>query len=303
MRTHEEQIANKYQLLKGVVEERISVLLSRIDPKPLREAMETNVYGGKMVRPMITMLASAAVGGRETSSVEAATAIELLHTSSLIHDDIMDDSNLRRGRPTTHVLHGVPMAILAGDTFIALAFNLMQHLSGPNKERINQVFAASFRHVCIGQGFDLCLSSHDCSEADTHTVMVEKKTAKLLEAAALIGALSGTINEEHIQALGVYGYNLGMAFQAHDDVLDATGTESVMGKPASADLRNGKRTYLTLAYSSTVDSGVALDAIAATASLVREYTNQACNALDVLPPNEARDDLYHLALSLTERRD
>lgn len=302
MRTRKEHIANKHQLLKGVVEERQSILLSRIEPKPLRDAMENNVYGGKMVRPMITMLASVAVGGKETSAIDAATAIELLHTSSLIHDDIMDDSNLRRGRPTTHVLHGVPMAILAGDTFIALAFNLMQSISGPNKERINQVFASSFRHVCIGQGFDLCLSSHDCADAESHTVMVEKKTAKLLEAAATIGALSGTINEEHIQALGAYGYNLGMAFQAHDDVLDATGTESVMGKPVSIDARNGKKTYLTLAYPAGIESG-ATDVITVTTNLVREYTGQACSALDCLPDNEAREDLYHLALSLTERND
>lgn len=303
MRTTEDQMAENYRVLKEAVEGRIASLVSRIEPKPLRDAMENNLPGGKMVRPMITILACGAVGGRVAAAIDAATAIELLHTSSLVHDDIMDDSHLRRGRAATHVVHGVPMAILAGDTFIALAFTLMQSISSPNKERINQVFASSFHHVCVGQGFDLCLPLLDDCEAGLHTRMVEKKTASLLEAAAVIGALSGTINEQQIRALALYGYNLGMAFQAKDDVLDATGAESVLGKPTRVDHRNGKITYLSLTYSGNADDSAVGDSLAPTRGLIEHFTRRACNALDDLPSSEARELLYILAHSLRERFD
>lgn len=291
---------NKYRLQKSVVEERIGVVLARIEPQSLRKAVEYGAYGGKMIRPIVTMLSCAAVGGKGSAAVDAATAIELLHTSSLIHDDIMDASPLRRGRPTVHTAFDTPLAILAGDTFVALAFQLMQNIHSPNKERINELFANAFRHVCEGQGFDLCLTHHDCAEHGVHKKMVEKKTARLLEAAAAIGALIGTINEDHVEALGTFGYNLGMAFQAKDDLLDAIGNEQMMGKPVSIDAKNGRNTYLTVANQAAASDDFA-GVVSTAASLVDEYTNAACSSLELLPPTEGRELLTLLAESLTKR--
>jgi geranylgeranyl diphosphate synthase type I len=302
MRAQEKQtVHSTYDMLKSLVEERIDLALARVEPATLRNAMQHGAYGGKMIRPIITMLSCGAVGGKETSALVAATAIELLHTSSLIHDDIMDNSPLRRGVPTIHTTFDIPMGILAGDTFVALAFQMMQSLHSPNKDRITQTFVNSFRNVCEGQGFDLCLTRYECSQPDIHRRMVEKKTAKLLEAASAIGALIGTINEEHIAALRRYGHNLGMAFQAQDDVLDATGNAEVMGKPACVDTKNCRHTFLTLAYPNTeVD---ALDALIVARGAINDYTGAAISALETLPPTEARELLHTLAESLTKRQE
>ncbi|MBX2989908.1 MAG: polyprenyl synthetase family protein [Bacteroidetes bacterium] len=302
MKVHERHAGTgRYEFFKSIIRERISSILAEVKPRTLQRAMEESVYGGKMIRPILVMLSCSAVGGSEHEAVDAATAIELLHTSSLIHDDIMDDSPLRRGVPTIHTTHGVPMAILAGDAYIALAFQLMQMHNGVNRERILNVFADSFRHVCEGQGYDLCLSLVNCAEDDAHSLMVEKKTAKLMQSATEIGAMIGTSDQEHIQALSYYGYNLGVAFQAQDDLLDATGDEERMGKPVLIDVKNGRSTYVTSDAFTIAVSDNRADAIHATKYLVQKYTHEACSSLDRLPPCEANEMLRTLARSLMSR--
>ncbi|MDL1892683.1 polyprenyl synthetase family protein [Sphingobacteriales bacterium CHB3] len=302
MRIHEQHTeSERYEFLKSIIRERISSALTRVKPRTLQRIMKESVYGGKMIRPIVTMLSCSAVGGKESDAIDAATAIELLHTSSLIHDDIMDDSPLRRGLPTIHTTHGIPMAILAGDTFIALAFQSLQSIGGVNKERIHHAFTDSFRHVCEGQGYDLCLSLDNCAEDDAHSLMVEKKTAKLMQSATEIGALIGTSNQEHIQALSYYGYTLGMAFQAQDDLLDAIGDEELMGKPVLVDVKNGRSTYVTSDAVTVATSDNRADAIHATKCLVQNYTREACWSLDRLPQCEANEMLRMLAESLMKR--
>ena len=303
MRVHEEQnLRSAHDQLKFSVAERVHSVLMHVEPLALRKAMQHGAVGVKMVRPILTMLSSSSVGGSSAAALDAATAIELLHVSSLIHDDIMDESQLRRGLPTTHTTFGVPMAILAGDTFISLAFQLIQSLRSPNKDRIHNIFVHSFRAVCEGQGFDLSLSCYDNPEQETHKKMVEKKTAKLIEAACAIGALLGTVNEEHIQALSRFGFNLGMAFQAQDDVLDETGCEQRMGKPSRIDLKNNKRTFLTLAYPGNAQD-CPMPGLSTARNLIAEYTREAEASLEVLPPSEAREMLCLLAHSLTSRTE
>lgn len=301
MRLHEEQTVRlTCELFRSLVDDRIEQTLCSVEPQQLKQAMLHAARGGKMVRPLVTMLSASAVGGERTDALDAASAIEMLHISSLIHDDIMDDAPLRRGLPTVHNAFGVPMAILAGDTYIAVAMQLMHTVRSANGDRINKLFLGSFRNVCEGQGFDLCLSNLDCLEHGAHAKMVEKKTAKLLETAAAIGALTGTQNERHIHALSRFGYNLGMAFQAQDDLLDATGNELNMGKLPKIDVQNGRQTFLTLA---SPTSDTLAKAVRRTTSVVEEFTRTAISSLEALPPSEAREQLNLLANKLMSRAD
>jgi geranylgeranyl diphosphate synthase type I len=271
-----------YRSLATAIDETMALQLSRVEPPDLREALLHVAFGGKRVRPALTMLSCAAVGGSPKDALHAATAIELLHTSSLVHDDIMDGSPLRRGVPTIHTLYGNSMAILAGDTLIALAFRLLQIVPGPNKDRMMGKFANAFLHTCEGQAYDLLLTSGDNTTVESHRKMVEKKTALLMEAAASIGAMIGTSSEEHILALGRFGFDLGMAFQAKDDLLDDVGDEKTLGKPVRADRRNGKATFLTVGTAVAVNQ-------------VGNYVTAACRELECLPPIPARDHLKALA--------
>jgi geranylgeranyl diphosphate synthase, type I len=288
-----------YTSLRKSVDETIARQLATVEPPELRQALMHGAFGGKRVRPIVTMLSSSAVGGEAYDALEAAAAIELLHTSSLVHDDIMDNADMRRGVPTIHSRYGKAMAILAGDTLIALAFQLMQSVYSPNREHILTRFTRAFLHTCEGQGFDLVIPRRESDAMAIHRLMVEKKTARLLEAAASIGAMLGTTNDDHIRALGLFGFDLGMAFQAKDDLLDQTGDEKTLGKPVQADLRNGKLTFVSLA---AVDRDLrgslpGLEVV----DQVEELTRSACSALDALPPTPARESLKAFADALLVR--
>lgn len=304
MRVHQEILTPSAQeRLKALVERRIANVIKDVQPPSLREVMLFASTGGKMVRPTLTLLSCAAVGGKEEDALEAATAFELLHISSLIHDDIMDSSPMRRGHPAAHIKYGIPLAILAGDTLIALAFQLMQGVSSPNKEQMLAIFTDSFRHVCEGQGYDLTLSPQECLARELHNNLVEKKTAKLLEASAAVGALCGTLNRDYVTALARFGYCIGMAFQAQDDLLDVTGDASQLGKPTNIDTKNSRRTYLSLVYPSRDAARRLSEAVAATKTVVQEYTEEACGSLRNLPANEAVSLLQSFAKSLGHRKE
>jgi len=288
-----------YTSLKKAVDETMTRLLATVQPPELRQALMHGVSGGKRVRAIVTMLSCSATGGEAFDALQASTAIELLHTSSLVHDDIMDGADTRRGVATIHSRYGTSMAILAGDTLIALALQLLQNVNSPNKERIMMRFTKAFLHTCEGQGYDLALSRPPMGSLDVHRLMVEKKTARLLEGAASIGGMTGTTNEDHIRALGRFGFDLGMAFQAKDDLLDQTGDAKTLGKPVHADRRNGKITFVSLAVAG--GAGKHGPGWADVADQVEELTRSACAHLDALPPTPARENLKSLAHSLLVR--
>jgi geranylgeranyl diphosphate synthase, type I len=281
------------------IDETITHVLASVRPLELREALLHGTAGGKRVRPMLAMVSCSAAGGRPYEALKAAAAIELLHASSLMHDDIMDHAATRRGKPTTAVQFGVPMAILAGDTLVALAFQLMQTSPVMNRERMVMKFTRAFLHTCEGQGMDLALSGHERVAVSEHRRMAGKKTARLLEAAAAIGAMAGTTNEEYIRALGRFGFGVGMAFQAKDDLLDQVGDERVLGKPVGTDRRNGKATFVSLpdGWAGDANGGATTDI----AGQVVELTRAACSTLDMLPPSSARESLRTFAEALLVR--
>jgi geranylgeranyl pyrophosphate synthase len=277
-----------------LVDERIDEVLARIAPVGLRHAVRHAISGGKRLRPILAMLACAAAGGEERDALDPAVAVELLHTASLVHDDIMDGSDLRRGQPTLHTLHGIPGGILAGDTLVALAFRLLSNCTLPNRNAILAEFAAGYVHLCEGQSDDIALSGGDPLNADAHREMVRKKTAELVGSSLAMGAMAATRRRETIESLRRFGIELGIAYQANDDLLEVTGKEELMGKTPGTDLRNGRRTFLTMAYPE-------VDTVARVTDLVSHHTDRALRELQSLPETIARARLETVARMLVNR--
>ncbi len=278
-----------------VIDRVLSDAISQVEPASLREILADAVGGGKRIRPVLTALACEAAGGDEHDAVLAGAALELLHVSSLVHDDIMDNAATRRGRPTVVARHGTGVAILAGDALVALSFRLVQSLSHARKAEIEQTLASAFLSLCEGQFADVRAEAGATGDPCSHYWMVERKTARLLEACTRVGAMLADAPPHTVQALGTFGRSLGLAYQAMDDLLDVIGTSDQTGKPVGLDAQNKRRTYLSLAGSS-------MDRAHQIHAMVEGYTNEACAALDVLPFSPARSRLHELAHSLVHRR-
>ena len=207
--------------------------------------------GGKRMRPMLLMAAADAVGGRGTDYLTAACAMEMIHTYSLIHDDLpaMDNDDYRRGKLTNHKVYGDGMAVLAGDALLTLAFEvvLRQEAEPQVKLAVAREFAlaAGQSGMVGGQAMDL---EAEGKKIDMETLkrLHMGKTGALFHAAIRSGALLAGASEEKLAALTTYADKFGLAFQITDDILDVTGDESVIGKPVGSDERNDKSTYVTL---------------------------------------------------------
>jgi geranylgeranyl diphosphate synthase type I len=210
------------------------------DPKRLYDACKhiTNA-GGKRVRPLICLLSCEAVGGKTADAVKTAAALELVHTFTLIHDDIMDDDDLRRGRPSVHKMYGESTAILAGDLLFSKAFELCN-------EPAVRVLARAASEICEGQEMDMSFERTKNVSEKEYLEMIRRKTAVLLEAAAESGAILGKASKGQVKALADYGRDLGLAFQIHDDVLDLTADEKKLGKPVGSDIVEGKRSLIVI---------------------------------------------------------
>jgi geranylgeranyl diphosphate synthase type II len=207
---------------------------------PIRHILSA---GGKRVRPVLTMLACEAVGGRAAEALDAAAAIEMLHTFTLVHDDVMDHAAVRRGKPTIHTKWDENAAILAGDALAALAYRAILR----TENRLTEVLGAfndAFITVCDGQGFDKEFELRTDITVDRYLLMIRKKTARMISASAEIGALIGGGTPHEVRALRSFGEHLGTAFQIQDDLLDIEGTPEEFGKAIGGDVKEGKRTYL-----------------------------------------------------------
>jgi geranylgeranyl pyrophosphate synthase len=207
----------------------------------------------------------------------------------------MDGSTLRRGRPTVVEAQGVPVAVLAGDILLAAAFRLVQQHPSPHNREMGGVLASAFFDLCEGQAYDLLPVAGGPHDRERHRAVVEQKTARLLEVAASLGAMSATGDQLWTRALGAFGYHVGMAYQAQDDLLDQLGDEVDAGKSLRLDVRNGRTTYLTVAYARP-------DPVESIRAEVKMHTETACRALEVLPSSNARQALRDLALALIDRR-
>jgi len=235
------------------VEEELETYFEENCPQgELLEAMRYSLLaGGKRIRPILVLQFCAACGGDMSAAMPAACAIEMLHTYSLIHDDLpcMDNDELRRGKPTCHMVYGETNAVLAGDALQAAAFRTVLQCPVSAEKLVSMASAlaaaAGEQGMCGGQYLDI---SHDGEASDEETLkyLHSLKTGALLEAACLMGAYCGGADSEQLRAASRYAHSLGMAFQIRDDVLDMTATTEELGKPVGSDAENGKTTFVTL---------------------------------------------------------
>ena len=219
---------------------------------PLAEAMRYSIFaGGKRLRPALALAACHALGADSERALPFACALEMVHTYSLIHDDLpaMDDDDLRRGRPTSHKVFGVAMAILAGDALHTQAFQVIADSDADADTRATLLSllaaAAGFGGMVGGQAEDLAEGDAPAT-AERLARIHRQKTAALIRAAVCGGAVAGGGSEAQVRALGAFGEALGLAFQITDDVLDETGSAADLGKTPGKDKAAGKLTYVTL---------------------------------------------------------
>ena len=219
----------------------------------LAESMEYSLTaGGKRLRPILLMAAADAAGGRGEDYLTSACAVEMIHTYSLIHDDLpaMDDDDYRRGKLTNHKVYGAGLATLAGDALLTMAFELLARQQGVPAETMLRVVreiseAAGANGMVGGQALDLA-SEGKRIDMDTLRRMHMAKTGALFRASVRSGAILGGADETQLAALTEYAEAFGLAFQITDDILDVTGDAAAIGKPVGSDERNHKSTYVTL---------------------------------------------------------
>jgi geranylgeranyl diphosphate synthase type II len=224
--------------------------LSADCPERLRDAMAYSLLGGgKRLRPLLTLLACEAAGGQIVQALPAACAIEMVHTYSLIHDDLpaMDDDDLRRGRPTCHVQFGEAQAILAGDALLTLAFEVIARDVRPPAVAaaccVDLANAAGAVGMVAGQVADLAAAETGVSGVEHLEAIHRRKTGRLLCCALTMGGRIAGADAEAIENLEQYGTNVGLAFQITDDLLDILGEQEKMGKGVRKDAEHGKLTY------------------------------------------------------------
>ena len=259
--------------------------------KQLFEAMEYSLLaGGKRLRPVFAFEFCRLCGRDWQSAAPFAAAVEMIHTYSLIHDDLpsMDNDDFRRGRPTNHKIYGEAMAILAGDALLTDAFAVASTAQLP--EPADMAFAIGMLSECAGslgmvggQVLDIQAELRECTEEDVLAIQ-DRKTGALIRAACVLGAVAGGATEEQINAAAQFAAGLGLAFQIRDDMLDVIGTAEEMGKGVGTD--ESKNTF------------VRLYGLEKCEELVQKYTDYAISALDVFDDTSF---VKELALSLTAR--
>jgi len=239
----------------ALIESQLNIYLNRCDSlkQVLFDAMNYSVgAGGKRIRPIILLEFNRICGGKTEDALPFACALEMIHTYSLIHDDLpcMDNDDFRRGKPSCHKAFGEANALLAGDALLNLAFETMLSLSD-NISTDKALAAAKNIAKCSGAdgmiGGQIIDLTNEGKKIDYDTLikLYRDKTGALLRAAAVSGTIIGGGNKEQIKAAETYADNIGLAFQIIDDILDATGDESVLGKPVGSDDKNGKSTFVS----------------------------------------------------------
>ncbi len=244
-----EEFELEFNSCREIIDKQLSLYFT--EDGMLTEAMRYSLMsGGKRIRPVIVLQFCKAADGNIESALPAACAVEMLHTYSLIHDDLpcMDNDNLRRGKPTNHAVYGECLATLSGDALQAEAFGTLfkSELPADFVVKMGKILAkaAGASGICLGQTLDM-LGEEKKLSLDELTTIHHHKTSALLIAAAQLGVAAAGGSDSQLRAAEDYAYHLGLAFQVQDDILDFTGTTEVLGKPAGSDKTNHKTTFLT----------------------------------------------------------
>jgi len=282
---------------------------------------------GKRIRPLLVLFSAKAAGTNFEQAYNAAVAVELLHNFTLVHDDLMDNADKRRGRATLHIKYDNNTAILAGDSLLSVAYEfLLKDCNGNSKEVISS-FTRGLIEVCEGQSYDTDFELRKEVSMDEYLMMINKKTAAMIRMCCEIGVLIANGNSEILRGLSDYGQNLGMAFQIQDDLLDITAEENKLGKKIGGDLIEGKKTFLfisALEKSKNTDrrellkiinnKGIEpaevekykliykkLNVLEDAKAMINSYTGKALNSLDVIEKDEDREMLKWMADFLLKR--
>lgn len=225
---------------------RLIQLMDGREPPLLYDPMHYVLDGsGKRIRPLLLLLSCKTLGGRLDVCWEAAVAVELLHNFTLVHDDIMDEDDTRRGRATVHKKWDSDVALLAGDGLVALSFYMLSKTPSPRLAQIAQIFTNGLLELCEGQALDIDFETRDVT-TDEYLTMIRKKTACLLEMSASIGAVLADGDQKQVRMLGEFAGAMGHAFQIQDDLLDITSDERKLGKTFGSDVKRKKQTYLLI---------------------------------------------------------
>lgn len=238
---------NTISIYKDIVADHIHTLKINKTPDELYDPIRYILsLGGKQLRPVLTLFAAEIFGSTHQKAIHAATAIELFHNFSLIHDDIMDEAPLRRGFKTVHEKWDINTGILSGDAMLILAYQLFENYEPYIFRELAMLFSKTALEVCEGQQWDINFETRsDVTELE-YIKMIEYKTAVLVGAALEMGAIVAEASEEDRKSIFDYGRYLGIAFQLQDDYLDAFGDAATFGKQVGGDILENKKTFLYL---------------------------------------------------------
>ena len=285
--------------------------------------------GGKRLRMQLALTACRLAGGNEQDALPFAEAIEVFHNFTLLHDDVMDRADVRRGKPTVHVKWNDNTAILSGDQMLIEAYHLLEGVPTRYLPQLLQLFTRTATEICEGQQYDVDFEQRQDVQIADYIEMIRLKTSVLLAAALKGGAIIGGATEAQQQALYDFGIHLGLAFQIQDDLLDCFGDPQTFGKAIGGDISCNKKTYLMLTALKNADAGqraelrgwlahttpsaqkidavkqlfVATGARKEAETAIVEHTQTALKNLHMLPDNEERKQLEHLAQKLAQRRN
>ncbi|MFO7722874.1 MAG: polyprenyl synthetase family protein [Bacteroidales bacterium] len=233
----------------GEIQEIVSKKLEKesfiSEPASLYEPIDYIMsIGGKRLRPMLVIIAAQLYGKPVESVIDAAVGVEVFHNFTLVHDDIMDQAPIRRGKKTVHKAWDINTAILSGDTMMVLAYDHLLRSHSKNIVQILNTFNQTAREVCEGQQYDMDFEKRSDVSIGEYMEMIRLKTSVLMAAALKIGALYADAPEEDLENLYRFGEKIGLAFQLKDDLLDVFGDESKFGKQTGNDIITNKKTYL-----------------------------------------------------------
>jgi len=317
----ERELEDRAALVTATIER----LLPVMHPRGLYEASRHLVdSGGKRLRPSMLLLAAEAAGGEPSALAPAAVSIELIHNFTLIHDDIMDNADVRRGRPAVHKIWGQSGAILAGDTLYSKAFQVLG-MTAASPELVlgaMNMLSQTCTAICEGQWLDMEFESRERVTEKEYMEMIEKKTGVLYGASAAMGALLAGASPEVVRAMEQFGRLTGMGFQLQDDVIDLLTPEKVSGKRQGGDLIEGKKTLIMIhafandvvvpvfgkkdASEEEISRSIAIlqesGSIEYARSRAEEMVGRGKRALDILPPSAARETMLQLADYMIRRR-
>lgn len=320
--------ANAYiREARGRIDAALSEIVRHTDPDglyaPVRHVLDAP---GKRFRPLLAMAAGDLFGAPSDASLSVGLSVEIFHTFTLVHDDIMDRSPERRGRATVHEQWDEATAILCGDYLVGLSLEQLLGLPLDRLQRAMQTFTATIRIVCEGQVRDMAFEQRSDVDLDEYLQMIDQKTGALLQTSLVLGGLAGAASQSDLDVLERVGFHLGRAFQIQDDLLDLIADPESWGKPVGGDLVNGKKTFLVLtALARTEDSQrkwfqdilreglreeevpearqkmAALGVLDAAREAVIFHSGKARSRIAQLPVGPGRDVLLHLANRMQER--